>query len=75
LNYGFNASLNLFDGLAQNRKIATIQIETAAAKLNSKFSIKSQLTTAYQTYLTNLELIQLEDKNEASQTKFRDYLE
>jgi hypothetical protein len=32
--------------------------------LNSKFSIKSQLTTAYQTY-TNLELIQLEDKNEA----------
>jgi hypothetical protein len=23
------------------------------------------LTTAYQTYLTNLELIQLEDKNEA----------
>jgi hypothetical protein len=31
--------------------------------LNSKFSIKSQLTTAYQTYLTKL--IQLEDKNEA----------
>jgi outer membrane protein TolC len=68
LNYGFNASLNLFDGLAQNRneKIATIQIETAAAQIEQQsLALKSQLTTAYQTYLTNLELIQLEDKNEA----------
>jgi outer membrane protein TolC len=38
LNYGFNASLNLFDGLAQNRneKIATIQIETAAAQIEQQ---------------------------------------
>jgi outer membrane protein len=68
LNYGFNASLNLFDGLAQNRneKVATIQIETATAQIEQQnLALKSQLTTAYQTYLTNLELIELEEKNEA----------
>jgi outer membrane protein TolC len=38
LNYGFSASLNLFDGFAQNRneKIAGIQIE------NSKMQIEQQ---------------------------------
>ena len=68
LNYGFNASLNLFDGLAQNRneKIAAIQIETATAQIEQQsMQLKSQLTTAYQTYLTNLQLIELEEKNEA----------
>lgn len=66
-NYGFSATLNLFDGFSQNRneKIAKIQI------LNSKLSIEqqnlalnSQLASSYQTYLTNLELIFLEEKNE-----------
>ena len=68
LNYGFNASLNLFDGLAQkrNEKIAAIQIETSTAQIEQQsIQLKSQLTMAYQTYLTNLELIQLEEKNEA----------
>jgi outer membrane protein TolC len=68
LNYGFNASLNLFDGLAQNRneKIAAIQIETATAQIEQQsMQLKTQLTTAYQTYLTNLQLIELEEKNEA----------
>ena len=68
LNYGFNASLNLFDGNAQNRneKIAAIQIETATAQIDQQsLMLKTQLTTAFQTYLTNLELIELEDKNES----------
>ena len=68
LNYGFNASLNLFDGNAQNRneKIAAIQIETATAQIDQQsLMLKAQLTTAFQTYLTNLELIELEDKNES----------
>lgn len=68
LNYGFNASLNLFDGLAQNRneKIAAIQIETAQVQIEQQSqALKTQLATAYQTYLTNLELIELEEKNEA----------
>jgi outer membrane protein TolC len=68
LNYGFNASLNLFDGDAQNRneKIAKIQIETAAQQIERQsLALQTQLATAYQTYATNLELIELEETNEA----------
>ena len=68
LSYGLRASLNVFDGFAQNRneKIAKIQLE------NSKIAIEqqnllliSELSIAFQTYLTNLELIDLEETNEA----------
>ena len=68
LNYGFSASLNLFDGLAQNRseKIAKIQIENAELAIEQQnVSLNSLLATSYQTYLTNLELIELEETNEA----------
>jgi outer membrane protein TolC len=74
LNYGFSASLNLFDGFAQNRneKNAKIQIE------NSKLNIDQQsfkcAVSLYQTYVTNLELIALEEKKRNySQTKFEYY--
>jgi outer membrane protein len=68
LNYGFSASLNVFDGLTQNRneKIAKIQIENSQIQIEQQSMVlKSQLATSYQTYLTNLELIALEEKNEA----------
>ena len=68
LNYGLRASLNLFDGLAQNRneKIAKIQIENAKIAIEQQsLLLNSELTIAFQTYLTNLELIQLEETNEA----------
>jgi outer membrane protein TolC len=68
LNYGFNASLNLFDGNAQNRneKIAKIQIESAEEQITRQsLALQTQLATAYQTYTTNLELIDLEETNEA----------
>ena len=68
LNYGFNASLNLFDGFSQNRneKIAKIQIENSKMAIEQQqLVLNSQLASAYQTYLTNLELINLEEKNEA----------
>jgi len=68
LNYGLRASLNLFDGLAQNRneKIAKIQIEnTKIAIEQQSLLLNSELTVAFQTYLTNLELIDLEETNEA----------
>lgn len=68
LNYGFSASLNLFDGFAQkrNEKIAGIQIENAAIQIDQQNQIlNSQLATSYQTYLTNLQLINLEETNEA----------
>ena len=67
LNYGFSASLNLFDGFAQkrNEKIASIQIENSALQIEQQnLALNSQLATSYQTYLTNLELIQLEGTNE-----------
>lgn len=68
LNYGFSASLNLFDGFAQNRneKISQIQIDNSKIAIDQQnLVLNSQLATSYQTYLTNLELIALEEKNEA----------
>lgn len=66
-NYGFSASIDIFNGSNQNRneKIAKLQIENstiAIAQLTQ--TIKSQLHTAFQTYQTNLSLIELETKNE-----------
>jgi outer membrane protein TolC len=68
LNYGFRASLNLFDGFAQNRneKIAKIEIDNANLVIEQQNQkLNSQLTALYQTYLTNLDLIDLEFENEA----------
>lgn len=67
LNYGFTASLNLFDGFAQHRneKIAHLAIENAKLQIDQQnLNLETQLATAYQTYLTNLELIELEKNNE-----------
>ena len=67
-NYGFSASVNIFDGFAQNRneKIAKIQIENSKLNIDQQnLVLNSQLATSYQTYLTNLELIILEEKNES----------
>ena len=68
LNYGFSASLNLFDGFAQSRneKIAKIQIENSKISIEQQnLNLHSQLAISYQTYITNLELIALEEKNES----------
>lgn len=68
LNYGFSASLNLFDGFAQkrNEKIASLQIDNSSIQIEQQsLALHAQLTTAYKTYVTNLELIELEEKNEA----------
>lgn len=68
LNYGFSAAMNLFDGFSQNRneKIAQIEIDNSKIAIEQQnVALNSQLATSYQTYLTNLELIDLERKNEA----------
>ena len=68
LTYGFSATLNLFNGFLQkrNEKIAKLQIENATIVIEQQNQIlNSQLTTAYQTYLTNIQLIQLEQRNQA----------
>ncbi|MGO4903960.1 TolC family protein [Flavobacterium sp. W20_MBD1_R3] len=67
-SYGFSATLNLFDGFSQNRneKIAKIQIENSKISIQQQnLVLNSQLATSYQTYLTNLELIILEENNQA----------
>ena len=67
-NYGFTASVNIFDGFTQNRdeKIAKLQIENSAIVIERQLqTLQSQLTTAYQTYITNVRLIDLEQRNEA----------
>lgn len=68
LNYGFSATLNVFDGFAQNRneKIAKFELENTKLAIEQQSQVlESQLSTFYQTYLTNLELINLEQNNEA----------
>ncbi|MEL1254744.1 TolC family protein [Flavobacterium sp. DGU38] len=68
LNYGFNATLNIFDGFNQHRneKVAKLEIENSQIAIEQQNMIlNTQLSTAFQTYLTNLELINLEENNEA----------
>jgi outer membrane protein len=68
LNYGFSASVNVFDGFNQHRneKVAKLQIENTQIAIDQQNMIlNTQLSTAFQTYLTNLELIDLEEDNQA----------
>jgi len=67
-NYGFDVSLNIFDGFNQNRneKIGKIQVESTELAIAERTQeLLSQLGTAYQTYITNISLIDLEGTNEA----------
>lgn len=66
LNYGLGASINIFNGLLQkrNEKNASLQIENSQLqydKINQ--NIRTQLTSLYQTFQTNLELVRLEQQN------------
>ncbi len=67
-NYGFTASLNIFNGFQQNRieKNAKIQLDNAALELlRAKQTVNSTLLNSYQSYQTNIKLIGLEEKNVA----------
>jgi outer membrane protein len=66
LNYGFTASINIFNGLQQNRLEKNAKLEIEASKYSLEFTkqtIDAQLLTAYQNYKTNLQLIYLEKSN------------
>ncbi|WP_127138763.1 TolC family protein [Flagellimonas oceanensis] len=66
-NYGFGASLSLFDGFNQNRneKIGRIALENATLAIaEQEQTLTSLVNTTYQTYLTNISLMELEEKNE-----------
>lgn len=67
-NYGFGASLNLFNGFNQNRneKIGKIELQNAEVAIEEQQQqLLSMLVTTYQTYLTNISLIELEGNNES----------
>ncbi len=66
-NYGFSASINVFDGFNQNRseKISKIQLENTQLLIEKQTqTILTQLAALYQSYLSNLALLGLEQKNE-----------
>jgi len=67
-SYGFSATLNLFDGFNQTRnekksKVALQNAEIAISQQEQELA--SMVNTTYQTYLTNISLMELEEKNEA----------
>ncbi|WP_026978761.1 TolC family protein [Flavobacterium tegetincola] len=67
LVYGVTARMNIFNGSLQNRneKVAKISVENAGIYVEQqKNQLESQLLVAYTTYLTNIQLVELEDKNE-----------
>lgn len=67
LSYGISANINIFNGFLQkrNEKVAKLQIDNSQILIEQQTkSINSQLMSAFQTYLTNLELVELEAKNE-----------
>src|SRR5690606_25880849 len=67
-NYGVSVSFNIFNGWLQkrNESIAKIRIENSKVLIEQqKQIIQSQLISHYQTYRTNLELVTLEEGNEA----------
>lgn len=66
-NYGVAATFNIFDGFSQNRneRIARLQVENSEIAIQEQTqTINSRIASAYQMYLTNLELVKLEENNE-----------
>ena len=66
-NYGLSASVNIFNGFLQkkNERVANIEIESA--KLDREriaLNLNSQLTSLYNSYVTNLALVELEESNQ-----------
>jgi len=67
LTYGLTASLNIFDGFnrRRNERLAKIQIDQAGLQIEQqRLIVRTGLKTAYETYLTNIQLVKLEEKNE-----------
>ncbi|WP_156308112.1 TolC family protein [Sphingobacterium endophyticum] len=66
LNYGVTASINLFDGFNQrrNERVAKIQLDNSNLMIDQQqLLIKTAMSTAFQSYQTNLSLARLEENN------------
>lgn len=67
LNYGVAASVNVFNGFLQrrNEQNATTLIDNAQLQYErTNLNLNAQLATAYQSYLTSLTLVTLEENNQ-----------
>lgn len=66
LNYGFSASINIFDGLNQSRKEKNAKIQIDNANINfskTKQAVEAQISNFYVSYLSGLELVKLNRTN------------
>lgn len=64
--YGVTASVPIFNGFLQNKreKAAKYEIENASFLLDQqKLALESQIASLFQSYQTNLELVQVEEQN------------
>ena len=64
--YGVTASLNLFNGFLQRQNERNAKVQINATELNlekARQDIQAQLLSAYQNYLTNLDLLKVEQAN------------
>lgn len=67
LTYGVSASVNIFNGFLQNRneRIAKFQLQSSELLIQQqKQDIQAQVRTLFQTYVTNMQLANVEKKNE-----------
>lgn len=66
LTYGVTASINIFNGFLQrqNERNAKIAINSSSLSIDKvKQDLSAQLASAYQNYMTYLELVKLEQRN------------
>jgi len=65
-NYGITASINIFNGFMQRRNEQNAKIEIDQSRLQLEKidqEIEAQLISSYETYITNMELARLEERN------------
>tara|TARA_R100000388_G_C7188522_1_gene132312 strand:- start:217 stop:702 length:486 start_codon:yes stop_codon:yes gene_type:complete len=68
INYGGNISFNLFSGFTLNRRIQNARVQQKIqgyAVDQFEIQLKSDLYRAYNTYLNNRELLEIEQRNYA----------
>ena len=66
-NYGFTATMNIFDGFNQTRNERTSKIQLENTQLlidRQKQTVHAQISSIYKSYLSNLALLEMEQKNE-----------
>lgn len=66
INYGFEASLNIFNGLQINRNVKNAAIELENSNLSfeeAKLEVLAELHMLYNTYLNNLMMVDFENQN------------